>query len=393
MAISDTKLRNLYGKPYSGPAELTDVDGLSVRVTPKGVVNFQYRYRWQGKQYRLGLGKYPALSLRDARNAVADLKELLDKGIDPRNAKQHQRTQERPTIADCLHYWMKHYVKPNLRPATIQLYQVTVMKHMILAFPNVPAQDIPVNSWVQFFSDQEKINPIRARQLLSQARSAINWCIRRQFLPSCEMMKIYPRDFGVKAAVGEVTLSYNQLAKIWLAIERSRGSTANKMLHQMLMLYGARNSELRDCLYPEFDREEMIWTLPASRSKTKKIVRRPIFKHVEPMIEKLQMAYGNILFPGPDLKNPMTISGANRFLGRIQRDLGIGDFTAHDFRRTLATRLSEDGVAPHVIEKMLGHELGGVLEVYNKHDWLPEQKEAYELFAEKILSHVRKLSG
>lgn len=105
------------------------------------------------------------------------------------------------------------------------------------------------------------------------------------------------------------------------------------------------------------------------------------------------MTYGNILFPGPDLTKPMSIAGANRFLKRIEISLGIGEFTAHDFRRTLATRLSEEGVAPHVIEKMLGHELGGVLTVYNKHDWIAEQKDAYELYAEKIFWHIKKISG
>ncbi|VEE61141.1 Uncharacterised protein [Shewanella putrefaciens] len=39
---------------------------------------------------------------------------------------------------------------------------------------------------------------------------------------------------------------------------------------------------------------------------------------------------------------------------------------------------------PHVTEKMLGHLLGGVMAVYNKHDWLEEQAEAYEQWTSKI---------
>lgn len=58
MAISDTKLRTIHGKPYSGPQEVADADGLSVRISPKGVIQFQYRYRWNGKPQRLGLGRY-----------------------------------------------------------------------------------------------------------------------------------------------------------------------------------------------------------------------------------------------------------------------------------------------------------------------------------------------
>lgn len=393
MAISDTKLRSIHGKPYSGAPEITDSDGLGVRITPRGVINFQYRYRWQGKQHRIGIGKYPAISLHDARNRVADLRLRLDKGIDPKAAAFYSKATSKPTIADCLAYWQKTYVDVSLREKTQALYKSTVIKHMTNVFSGVPAEEIPVRSWVELFTEEEKINQRRARQLLVQLRSAIHWCIRRQYIPECSIMKISPKDVGVKPSVGETVLTYNQLAKVWLAIERSRGSTSNKLLHQMLMLYGARNSELRLAVKSEFDREEGLWLVPAEKSKTRKLIRRPIFKAIEPLLDKAIMTYGDVLFPGPDLKVSMSISGANRFLGRIKDCAGFGDFTAHDFRRTLATRLSEEGVAPHVIEKMLGHELGGVLAIYNKHDWIAEQREAYQLYAEKILSHVKMISG
>ncbi|SFN78600.1 Integrase [Izhakiella capsodis] len=392
MAISDTKLRSLYGKPYSGPTEMTDADGLSVRVSPRGVINFQYRYRWGGKQHRLGIGKYPAISLREARNVVAELKESLDRGLNPRHAERFAKAKSRPTVRDCLSYWRETYVDVNLRPRTKALYYATVLKHLSGAFEGIPQDEIPIRGWVDFFTAQERANPVRARQLLTQFRAAMGWCIRRQFIDNSSVMKLAPKDVGRKPEVGEVTLSYSQLAKIWLAIERSRASTANKLLHQLLMLYGARNTEMRCAVYSEFDLEEEVWLLPASRSKTNKIIRRPIFAQVSPLLEKLHTAYGEIIFPGTDLKKSMTIAGANRYLKRIQKDLGICDFTAHDFRRTLATRLSEEGVAPHVVEKMLGHDLGGVLAVYNKHDWIDEQRDAYELYASRIFEHIRKIS-
>ncbi|PKH20195.1 integrase [Enterobacterales bacterium CwR94] len=392
MALSDTKLRSIYGKPYSGPAEITDSDGLSVRVTPKGVINFQYRFRWEGKQHRLPLGKYPGTTLRDARNKATEIKESIDRGIDPRIIDVGRKTVGNPTVGECLRYWEECYF-PTLRDGTKRLYTSMVLRNMREAFPGIPAVDVPVKAWVDLFSAIEKESPTKAHILIKQTRSAIGWCIRRQFLENCEVMKILPKDIGVKPTVGEITLSYNQLAKIWIAIERSRASTANCILHQMLMLYGARNSEVREAVYSEFNIEEGVWVVPSARSKTKKIIRRPIFKQIAPFLEKAHLAHGEVLFSGADGKTAMTIAGANRFLGRIQQKVDIGPFTSHDFRRTLATRLSEEGVAPHVIEKMLGHELGGVLSVYNKHDWIAEQKEAYELHAEKLFWHIKRASG
>ncbi|RAP70666.1 hypothetical protein ACZ87_02528 [Candidatus Erwinia dacicola] len=85
MAISETKLSSIYyGKAYSGTPEIIDSDGLGVGITPRGIINFQYRYRWLGKQRRIGIGKHPAIFLRDTRNKVADLRESLDRSIDPK---------------------------------------------------------------------------------------------------------------------------------------------------------------------------------------------------------------------------------------------------------------------------------------------------------------------
>ena len=50
-------------------------------------------------------------------------------------------------------------------------------------------------------------------------------------------------------------------------------------------------------------------------------------------------------------------------------------------------------VEPHVTERMLGHELGGVMAVYNKHDWIEAQRKAYELHSDKLFWHIRNISG
>jgi len=74
MAISDTKLRNIHGKPYSGLQEVAAADGLSARISPKGVIQFQYRCH--GKPHRLGIGRYQSVSLKDARQITSDLRNL-----------------------------------------------------------------------------------------------------------------------------------------------------------------------------------------------------------------------------------------------------------------------------------------------------------------------------
>ncbi|HGV6504564.1 TPA: integrase arm-type DNA-binding domain-containing protein, partial [Escherichia coli] len=224
MALSDTKLRGLYGKPYSGPAEITDGDGLSVRITPAGTITFQYRYRWNGKPVRLTVGRYPSTSLKDARVIVGEMRALYMKGVNPKN--YFAPSDGELTLKECLDQWWDKYVT-DLKPNTQTLYRSVVYNTMYTQFEGSPVASIPVSAWARFFDKQESLNKKKARVLLLQLRSVINWCISRQLIPSCELLKLSVKNIGKKPDVGSRVLTYTELAKIWLALENSKVVTSN----------------------------------------------------------------------------------------------------------------------------------------------------------------------
>lgn len=388
MALSDTKLRSIHGKPYSGAAELTDGDGLSARITPTGTVTFQFRYRWNGKPVRLTVGRYPATTLKEARVIVGEMRSLYMKGVNPKN--YFARSDGELTLKECLDQWWDKYVT-DLKPNTQTLYKSVVYNTMYTQFADTPVANIPVSAWVRFFDKQESQNKKKARVLLLQIRSVVNWCISRQLIPSCELLKLSVKNIGKKPDVGSRVLTYTELAKVWLALENSKITSSNRVLHQLLLLWGARLSELRLATASEFNIDDLIWTTPEEHSKMGNIIRRPIFDQIKPYVERLLNTGNKILFPGQKLDKAIDRSSANLYMKKLRGKIDIPDWRTHDFRRSLVTNLSGEGIMPHVTEKMLGHELGGVMAVYNKHDWLAEQKEAYELYADKIFWYVKQL--
>lgn len=388
MALSDTRLRSLLGRPYSGVSELTDGDGLSARVTPSGTISFQFRYRWDGKPVRLTVGRYPSTSLKEARIIVGEMRSFYSKGINPKVYFTQDNSEL--TLKDCLDQWWEKYVS-GLKPNTRSLYKSVVYNTMYTEFKDVPIANIPVSLWVRFFDKQEKINSKKARVLLVQLRSVVNWCISRQLIPSCEMTKLSVKNIGKKPDVGHRVLTYSELAKIWLALENSQITSSNKWLHQLLLLWGARLSELRLATADEFNMRDLIWTTPVAHSKMGNVIRRPVFLHVKPYIERLLNMGNHVLFPGQVLDKPIDLSSANTYMRKLRKGIVVPGWRTHDFRRSLVTNLSSEGIMPHVLEKMLGHELGGVMAVYNKHDWIEDQRKGYELYADKILWHVKQL--
>jgi len=84
VALSDTWLKTNQGKGLSKTEVRTDRDGLSVRITPKGKITFQIRYRFDSKPKHVYLGAYPLLSLKDASKESLRLRAKLEQGHNSR---------------------------------------------------------------------------------------------------------------------------------------------------------------------------------------------------------------------------------------------------------------------------------------------------------------------
>ncbi|WP_304185613.1 tyrosine-type recombinase/integrase [Pseudoalteromonas prydzensis] len=127
--------------------------------------------------------------------------------------------------------------------------------------------------------------------------------------------------------------------------------------------------------------------------KKNKAICRPISIKMKSILNTLAVVYGRSGYLIPCSK-PMTIRSINRYCCRMWSYLfekyKMPKFLPHDARRSISTLLSESGVALHVTEKMLGHTMRGVMVVYNKHDWIKEQAEGYELYC-KLIEDIIKI--
>ena len=90
--LSAIQMRNL--KPKDKPFTLADGGGLSVHVTPSGIVSWRYRYRFDGKATTQVLGKYPDMSLAEARISHQKSKSLLLDGVNPTAVKKAEKIEE-----------------------------------------------------------------------------------------------------------------------------------------------------------------------------------------------------------------------------------------------------------------------------------------------------------
>ncbi|MBU2897720.1 tyrosine-type recombinase/integrase [Vibrio hepatarius] len=388
MSITDKQLKAITKQhEYSGPVELSDGEGLIAKISAKANITFQYRCRFNGKSKRIRIGKYPIISLKNARQIHKRMLELKEEGRNPEIAITGET--DFLTVKDCLDYWFEHKVSRQ-KEGTQVLYHSVANNYFYHMFPDVDVEKITAREWMSWFDKIAKKNPKTANSAFSKMRACLNFCKSKFLIDGTHFEKIRQQDVGEASKGGDRVLTLPELANIWIGIERSKAGTSTKNLHLMTMLWGNRLSELRLARRDHFDMVNDIWTVPPELSKMGNTIRRPIPKHIKPMLERLMNTFDDYLFPGASLHKPITISAANRYIRRLRDSMKLPHWRTHDFRRSVSTTCSALGTMPHVTEKMLGHELVGVMAIYNKHDWLPEQKEAYEQFADELFKQVQK---
>jgi len=397
MTITETKLKSLHGKRRDNTIEIPDRDGLVVSFGKSGKASWVYRYRYQGKQRRLVLGSYPALELKDARIKLAPFIREVEEGRDPKFLIIDQKFISMEYATE---QWLAVKVS-ELRHATATLYKSRSGKYMTNdRFPH-DVQKARFEYWLAYFDRIAKeTSRVNSGAIFKTVNTMLKWCRSRNIIQSSVLFDMTLESIGTQSKRGERNLSMAEVGKLWIEINKTKATPAIKSCIKLLLIFGARNSEIRAAKREEFDLNLNMWVLPSNRSKTGKQIRRPIPSLAKQIIFDLDQTYGEggFLIPGAHRNTCMDTHSVSRITkrtwGKLHTQYNTESFTVHDFRRTVSTRLSEVGVLPHVTEKMLGHELGGIMAVYNKHDWIDEQITAYEQWCEMIKDATQKeLSG
>lgn len=399
MPLTDAKLRNLANKK-DDPVVLSHRDGLRVKRNKNGTVLWQYRCRYERKQVIMSLGFYPELTLKDAQDLVPHLKHWIQQGDDPRiKYKQFIKgTKDEPTTANLAQKWLKQTLN-TYKPKTQELYTHNINKWVLPFLNEKPACEMTTKDWHDYFDFiRESGTPKMASVTLVRVKTLLGWAAMRGDIPlNNPIFSLQTKHVGESATQGQRWLTFHEIALFWREIERAKATPSNKACLQLIFLTGARQSEVREMTWDHIDEENMIWTVPPENSKTNKAIRRPITTKMLEILNNLALVYGKHGFvcPGSNPRKAITTHAVNRFCSRMWAHLhenhNTVKFVPHDARRSLSTLLSEQGVLPHVTEKMLGHAMRGIMAVYNKHDYINDQKEAYEVYWGKIYEAILSL--
>ena len=154
--------------------------------------------------------------------------------------------------------------------------------------------------------------------------------------------------------------------------------------------------------WEEFDDHGRLWYIPGGRTKNGRPHTVPIVPQTVSLIQSVpveivrsdgrvpSLPHSSYVFPSRTDAS-QSYSGFSKAKRALNANSGVQNWTLHDLRRTVASRMGELGVQPHIIEKVLNHTGGsfaGVAGVYNRYEYLDEKRTALELWATRLVAIV-----
>jgi len=363
--------------------------GFAVRCSYGGAKTFIHVYRHHGKLKRRSLGRFPSVTLAEAREAWRRNRNVLEKGEDPTRVAPMPRTFEAVTAE-----WLKRDQGGNRTAAEVARLiareAAPAWQGRLIATIKRP----DVLSLIDGVVDSGRIPT--AQHLHAYLHRLFRWSVGRGYIEQNPLAdadkpgkdKIVRRDRKLEddaelAAVWHATFKIGEAG-----IEGAAAGWPFGPLIRLLILTAARCSEIGALRWPEI--VDNAISLSGDRTKNAEPRLIPLSPASLQLIEALpRIGDSQFVFTTTGERPVSGRSGAKRQLDRLALVDGkpLKPWRLHDFRRTIATRMQKLGIGLQVIEAVLGHISGsraGIVGVYQQHRFDPEKRAALDAWAVEV---------
>ncbi|HAQ87440.1 MAG TPA: integrase [Pseudomonas sp.] len=352
------------------PGTYEDGDGLRLVVKATGRKSWVMRYQLNGKRREMGLGGFPDIGLKAARQAAADQRKLLTAGADPmatRDAEREAlRASQMAAAAKAVtfkkvatDYIAAHRAGwKNVKHA--QQWENTLATYAEPIIGHLPAAEVSTAHVLEilqpiWITKTETASRVRNRiELILDAAKARG--LRDGENPARwrgHLDKLLPKRAKVRAVEHHTALPWPELPAFME--ELAKHEALSYAAIRLTILTACRTSEVLGATWDEVDLESHTWTIPAARMKAGKDHRVPLSDAAQKVLGSLpRIDESPYLFPGAKQGRPL--SNLAMLMGL--RRMGRGNLTMHGFRSTFRDWAAERTQYPReVCEMALAHKI------------------------------------
>jgi integrase len=378
MPLSDTSIRS--AKPTSKTQKLFDGGGLYLEVAPSGGKWWRLKYRFDGKEKRISLGVYPAVSLKEARSRRDEAKEQLARGIDPGALKQAIKAASKAESENSYEVVAREWFNRYAAGWSESNKEKILARQVNDLFPILGKKPINQIAAPELLA---VLRRIESRGAIDTAHRALQDCSRifRYAIatgrgerdPAADLRGALPPPRSSSFAT---TTEPKAIGALLRDIDAYTGNLIVRAALRMAPYVFVRPGELRRAEWAELDLAGAEWRIPAARMKMRQVHIVPLARQVISMLEDLQQYTGNGRYLFPSMRansapiSDMTLLAGLRRLGYTKEQM-----TVHGFRSMASTLLNEQGYNRDWIERQLAHgERNSIRAAYNYAEYLPERR-------------------
>jgi len=386
--LSDTKIRT--AKPSSKDYKLSDGEGLHLLVTTKGSKLWRMQYRFEGKQKTLSFGKYPYISLADARKLREVAKRQLLKGVDPMVDKVLEAPEN--DKAKLFRIVAEEWLEKQFPVWSVRHAQTTKLRLFNDVFPHIgriPIDGIkPADVLAVMRLIEERGAIVKAHKIKIIIGQICRYAVvtgRAEYDPTASIRSSEVLTKHKVRHLGAIT-DPKEFGALLRAIDGFSGTFTVRSALLLSPLVFVRPGELRQMEWTEVDLDAGIWAISAEKMKMRHDHVVPLSRQAKEILLGMLPVTGHLqyVFPGLSPRRPMSMNAITGALRRLGYD---GEtMTAHGFRASARTMLDEVlRVRVDLIEHQLAHTVRDALgRAYNRTSFLDDRREMMQAWSDYL---------
>ena len=375
----------------------TNVSGLTLRVTSTGIKSFVVRKRLNGKSVMTTLGRYPDMTLTQARVAAREALNTFSSGVNPNNKKAELRIKS-ITLQEAMSDYISSR-KHALKPKTIKDYQI-LFNSYLSDWSKKELVGITRSMVVKKHTTIGNRSIYRANATMRLLRAIFNFAMVEYedsndipVITHNPVQKIKRNWF--KESVRTNIIEPNDLSDWFTAVNNlpnNKANTTHKNTSEtvrdyliLLLFTGLRPSEGINLKWSDIDFKNKLITIQDTKNRLDHTL--PLTQHIIDLLEaRKEVSEGNYVFPGYDPSKALV--SPNRQVKKVIKESGI-QFLLHDLRRTFATYADSLGIQHNTIKRLMNHKNKDVTSTHYIHQSIETLRDPMDKITNYILEQVK----
>jgi integrase len=358
----------------------SDGGGLYLNIATAGTKSWVFMWTSHKKRREMGLGSYPAVALKAARDKAARCRTMVEEGLDPINERNRELEK---TFAECVDLYIAAMESTWRNEKHRYQWRQTLTSYCAAIRPKpvalITTQDVLETLNPIWTTKGETASRLRGRiELVLDFAKAKGW--RTGDNPARwrgHLKNILPAR--KKLSRGHLAaMDYRSVRAFMVRLRKAEAMAARAL--EFTILTAGRTSEVLKATWLEIDLKQKIWTIPKERMKAEEEHTVPLSEPAMKLIRRLEKSrVSEYVFPGQKPEMPLSSMAMEMLLRRMK----VTDATVHGFRSSFRDWCGDETIFPRELaEAALAHKVGNEVErAYRRSKAIEKRRALMEAWA------------